>query len=258
MISKQANHIMNPKNSHSKNDFNSTLFQPNYPKKLNNLTSIQTSLLPFFQSRIRFIILAIITTTLYITNQPNIISTKFKLQTNHQETTPKKSLPKKLNPSDYSDELLLSLPILISTSNQPFDPINEHKPLPNHLTPFTTQTLMNQLKTPPKSNAPKKLPYPSHPSAKPHPQKVLNTTIKDFEIASKYKLPTSSNSRNLKSVQYLGFKKSKFIKSWETREEESIRNKRKEWVKNAFLVVWEGYKAKAWGHDELKPISGSV
>lgn len=33
-------------------------------------------------------------------------------------------------------------------------------------------------------------------------------------------------------------------------------NQRKEWVRRAFLHVWEAYKANAWGYDELRPLSG--
>ncbi|EGG01508.1 family 47 glycoside hydrolase [Melampsora larici-populina 98AG31] len=247
-----------------KSDSNSLAFQSDYQKKLNKLTSIQSSLLPFFKSRIRFIISFIIltiliTTTLYLSNQPQF-PTKFKFKSNQEKTIPTKPLlpPKKLNPSDYPDDLLLSLPILISTSNQPFNPINEHKPLPNHLTPFSTQTLYNKLKSAPTSQPPQKIPFPSHISSTTNrPQKVINTTIKAFSTSTRSKLPPSTNAKASKPIQYLGFKSSKFIKSWESNQDSTVRNTRKEWVKNAFLVVWEGYKSKAWAHDELKPISGS-
>ncbi|CAD6900004.1 unnamed protein product [Tilletia controversa] len=37
---------------------------------------------------------------------------------------------------------------------------------------------------------------------------------------------------------------------------EELAKKRQRLVKNAFLHAWEGYKAKAWGHDEVAPVSG--
>lgn len=33
---------------------------------------------------------------------------------------------------------------------------------------------------------------------------------------------------------------------------------RRDWVKRAFLHAWEGYKAKAFGHDETAPVSGKT
>lgn len=36
----------------------------------------------------------------------------------------------------------------------------------------------------------------------------------------------------------------------------SIREGRLEEVRNAFLHAWNGYKKEAWGHDELKPLTG--
>ncbi|KAK4046506.1 para-aminobenzoate synthase, (PABA) [Microbotryomycetes sp. JL201] len=35
-------------------------------------------------------------------------------------------------------------------------------------------------------------------------------------------------------------------------------SQRREWVRRAFLHVWENYKAHAWGHDELRPLSASA
>ncbi|KAE8241831.1 hypothetical protein A4X06_0g7385 [Tilletia controversa] len=37
---------------------------------------------------------------------------------------------------------------------------------------------------------------------------------------------------------------------------EELAKKRQRLVRNAFLHAWEGYKAKAWGHDEVAPVSG--
>lgn len=35
-----------------------------------------------------------------------------------------------------------------------------------------------------------------------------------------------------------------------------VRRARQEWVKRAFLHAWGGYKSQAWGHDEVKPLTG--
>lgn len=39
--------------------------------------------------------------------------------------------------------------------------------------------------------------------------------------------------------------------------DKSVEEKaRRDWVKRAFAHAWEGYKANAWGHDELLPLGG--
>lgn len=43
---------------------------------------------------------------------------------------------------------------------------------------------------------------------------------------------------------------------YESEEDISIRRARREWVKKAFMHAWTGYKARAWGHDEVKPVTG--
>lgn len=56
--------------------------------------------------------------------------------------------------------------------------------------------------------------------------------------------------KELEKVQWQG--------EWDLRKEKVDEEKqRREWVKRAFLHVWDGYKRHAWGHDELKPISNS-
>ncbi|KAM0792930.1 hypothetical protein ACM66B_002689 [Microbotryomycetes sp. NB124-2] len=35
-------------------------------------------------------------------------------------------------------------------------------------------------------------------------------------------------------------------------------SQRREWIRRAFLHVWESYKVHAWGHDELRPLSASA
>lgn len=42
----------------------------------------------------------------------------------------------------------------------------------------------------------------------------------------------------------------------ETDEDIAIRRARQDWVKRAFLHAWGGYKSKAWGHDEVRPVTG--
>lgn len=44
----------------------------------------------------------------------------------------------------------------------------------------------------------------------------------------------------------------------ENDDDAAIRRARQDWVRRAFLHAWKGYKNKAWGHDEVKPIHGKV
>ncbi|GAA5949342.1 hypothetical protein JCM21900_005615 [Sporobolomyces salmonicolor] len=41
-----------------------------------------------------------------------------------------------------------------------------------------------------------------------------------------------------------------------TKEEREVDERRREWVRRAFLHLWEAYKEIAWGSDEVKPLSG--
>src|SRR3954451_12013741 len=43
----------------------------------------------------------------------------------------------------------------------------------------------------------------------------------------------------------------------ETIEEKSIREERRDSVKNGFLHAWRGYTKYAWGYDELRPVSNA-
>ncbi|KAK4048047.1 hypothetical protein OIO90_005948 [Microbotryomycetes sp. JL221] len=43
-----------------------------------------------------------------------------------------------------------------------------------------------------------------------------------------------------------------------THEHKVQDSQRREWVRRAFLHAWQGYKNHAWGHDELRPLSGSA
>lgn len=40
-------------------------------------------------------------------------------------------------------------------------------------------------------------------------------------------------------------------------ERKALTQKRRDWVKRAFLHAWEAYKANAFGHDEVTPLTGS-
>ena len=42
----------------------------------------------------------------------------------------------------------------------------------------------------------------------------------------------------------------------ESAESIAVRRARQEWARRAFLHAWGGYKSKAWGHDEVKPLTG--
>lgn len=42
----------------------------------------------------------------------------------------------------------------------------------------------------------------------------------------------------------------------ESAESIAVRRQRQEWARRAFLHAWGGYKSKAWGHDEVKPLTG--
>ncbi|KFY33944.1 hypothetical protein V494_07183 [Pseudogymnoascus sp. VKM F-4513 (FW-928)] len=44
----------------------------------------------------------------------------------------------------------------------------------------------------------------------------------------------------------------------ETVEERTIREERRDKVKEEFLHAWKGYKQYAWGHDEVGPVKGGV
>lgn len=42
----------------------------------------------------------------------------------------------------------------------------------------------------------------------------------------------------------------------ERAEDVRVRQARQAWVKRAFLHAWRGYETRAWGHDEVLPVSG--
>lgn len=167
-----------------------------------------------------------------------------------------------LDPNDYSDTVLLSLPILRRTSNNPFDPINHHRTLADSQNPWnksssTGASLLARLRHPPPSKPPPSPVWPP-PNAIPSRSRtpIPHDRILNFSDATSSRLPPMPGSKRLASVQWAGFKRPGG--AWETPEQTKTRNTRRGWVRNAFQHVWEGYKARAWGHDELRPISGKV
>ncbi|KAM0747845.1 seven-hairpin glycosidase [Meredithblackwellia eburnea MCA 4105] len=73
-------------------------------------------------------------------------------------------------------------------------------------------------------------------------------------------LPKSSSKIKVVNLeQGKGVKKLRKVQ-WDGKADatgEEIARERREWVKRAFLHVWEGYKEHSWGSDELKPISNT-
>lgn len=60
--------------------------------------------------------------------------------------------------------------------------------------------------------------------------------------------------KKMPKVQWKGFSKP----GWETESQKKEREQRRDWVRRGFAHVWEGYKRVAWGHDELRPVSGTT
>ncbi|KAK8869481.1 hypothetical protein IAR55_000046 [Kwoniella newhampshirensis] len=58
---------------------------------------------------------------------------------------------------------------------------------------------------------------------------------------------------DIKRVQWSGFAGGR--DRWESEKEKVVREERKEAVKRGFKHAWEAYKANAWGHDEIMPVS---
>ncbi|KNZ56138.1 hypothetical protein VP01_2489g1 [Puccinia sorghi] len=172
----------------------------------------------------------------------------------------------------YTPDEIMSLPILHSIFEDALDPRNGFKPLRDSISPWNASNpsgamLLQQLSRnrfpPPESiglsHGSKPPPIPIWPrgsilkekdTSLKHPidkEKILglNTSYvwKDRQRIAEGKLP---------KVQWLGFDRP----DWETPSDRSNRLERQGWVRRGFQHVWEGYKAKAWGHDELKPVSG--
>ncbi|KAG0146546.1 hypothetical protein CROQUDRAFT_657175 [Cronartium quercuum f. sp. fusiforme G11] len=158
--------------------------------------------------------------------------------------------PRRLHPDDYPPNVLLNLPILRMTSNDPFDKTN--RPLKSSYSPFNKSSLVYQKlhHYTPSLKPPNLVKWPT--------QKIVNNRklidhekILGFFEANSYKLPPLPKSKD--RIQWDGFKRGN---RWEKAHDAKSRNQRKEWVRKAFLYVWDSYKEHAWGHDELKPISG--
>ncbi|KAA1111823.1 hypothetical protein PGT21_013079 [Puccinia graminis f. sp. tritici] len=173
----------------------------------------------------------------------------------------------------YEPDQLMRLPILHRTSQDPFDLRNGFKALRDSKSPWLTSTpagvmLINRLSRnrfpPADSIDPSRGSLPPPPPVWPPPNLLkekhhsLKTPIPKHLIAG---LNTSyvwqGKDRilegKLPKIQWAGFDKP----DWETPADRINRLERQGWVRRGFQHVWEGYKARAWGHDELKPISGS-
>ncbi|OAV93850.1 hypothetical protein PTTG_27181 [Puccinia triticina 1-1 BBBD Race 1] len=173
----------------------------------------------------------------------------------------------------YEPEQLMRLPILHRTSQDPFDARNGFKPLRDSKSPWLASNpagvmLINRLsrnRFPPAGST-----DPSRGSAPPpSPPWPPRTSLKEKDHSLKTPIPkhliaglnTSYvwedrdrvKDGNLPQIQWAGFDKP----DWESDSDRTNRLERQGWVRRGFQHVWEGYKAKAWGHDELKPISGS-
>jgi len=60
----------------------------------------------------------------------------------------------------------------------------------------------------------------------------------------------------LPRVQYPFSDPTRFSGDSNDKERDAVNEKRRRLVRNAFLHSWEAYKANAWGHDEVRPVSG--
>ncbi|KAI7957048.1 hypothetical protein MJO28_004143 [Puccinia striiformis f. sp. tritici] len=173
----------------------------------------------------------------------------------------------------YTQEELMRLPILHHTFEDAFDPRNGFKPLPDSKSPWLANTtigakLINRLsrnRFPPpgsidssRGSLPPPIPIWPQKSWLIEKRDPLKTPIPKDRIAglntsyvwtNRHRIPEGK----LPKVQWSGFDKP----DWESTSDRVNRLERQAWVRRGFQHVWEGYKAKAWGHDELKPISGS-
>ncbi|POW09526.1 hypothetical protein PSTT_06722 [Puccinia striiformis] len=169
----------------------------------------------------------------------------------------------------YEPDQLMSLPILHRTSKDPFDTKNGFKPLRPSQSPWSTDTqsglmLINRLSRnrfpsadsndPNRGSLPPPLPPWPSPKILKEKQNSLKKPISKDLISG---LNTSYvwadrhliQDGKLPKIQWDGFDKP----NWESHLIASIVWNVKTW----FSTRWEGYKARAWGHDELRPISGS-
>lgn len=66
---------------------------------------------------------------------------------------------------------------------------------------------------------------------------------------------STGTKKSLPKVQYDFSNPSRHSGSKDDSERDRLIARRQRLVKNAFLHSWEGYKRKAWGHDEIRPVS---
>lgn len=69
-------------------------------------------------------------------------------------------------------------------------------------------------------------------------------------------LASNASVHQMPRVQYPFQDPSRFSGKKGDESREALIKERRRLVKNAFLHAWGGYKKYAWGHDELKPVSG--
>ncbi|OAV87248.1 hypothetical protein PTTG_29514 [Puccinia triticina 1-1 BBBD Race 1] len=172
----------------------------------------------------------------------------------------------------YTPEELMNLPVLHHTFEDPFDPRNGFRPLRDSHSPWLATShngvlLTNKLsrnRFPPansidssRGSSPPPIPiWPSHKLLR-EKEESLKAPIPKHLIAG---LNTSYvwegreriKEGNVPKIQWPGFDKP----HWETDSDRINRLERQGWVRRGFQHVWEGYKARAWGHDELRPVSG--
>ncbi|MBW0489631.1 hypothetical protein O181_029346 [Austropuccinia psidii MF-1] len=173
----------------------------------------------------------------------------------------------------YQPEELMRLPILHRTSPDPFDPVNNFQSLRDPKSPWLAHTptgavLLNRLsrnRFPPedavdhmRGSSPPSPPVwpPSRILRAQAPNRktpISKESIIGLNTSFSWTGRGSIHAGQLPNVQWSGFNQ----KDWELESDRMVRLERRGWVRRAFQHVWEGYKANAWGHDELKPISGS-
>jgi len=173
----------------------------------------------------------------------------------------------------YKPAELMSLPILHRTSQDPFHARNRFKLLRDSKSPWLTNTptgvmLSNRLSRnrfpspdspdPSRGSVPPPLPpWPSPEVLKEKPpslrEPIPTHLIAGLNTSYVWQDRHRIKEGTLPKVQWEGFDRP----NWESPQDRINRRERQGWVRRGFQHVWEGYKARAWGHDELKPISGS-
>lgn len=84
----------------------------------------------------------------------------------------------------------------------------------------------------------------------------------NFWRPPKFNMPQSrgfarkATTSTMPRVQYPFSDPTRFSGDSNDKARDAVNEKRRRLVRNAFLHSWEAYKANAWGHDEVKPVSG--